>query len=606
MREQCQIAQGVSGGAMTLECSELRRLIDQADAVSFDFFDTLFVRPLADPEDAFELIERKHNVADFPRLRRAAQMEAFRHMQAADRKEITLEDIYACLRGPDLPAKTLMQAEYDLELALVEPNVELFELFRNVVASGKPVVITSDMYLPAAFFAEVLRPHGLDHVPLYISCERNATKRDSGELFDVVVRELGLPASSVLHIGDNELGDVLRPRERGLQAYHYRPSRSSSVKLVKALSSSLAHGMLSTCSRSIPTASYTELGFCYGGPAMLGFLEWIKERTRIDAIDHILFLARDGYGLERIASKQMKDQLPSFSYFLGSRTAYTLAAMDETNFSQFLPFLLSGSDGLSPCELLERIGVRPPASEVMEDLGLGCQTRIGPGNYERLASFLYAFRWEILKVCQRNRRALNQYLREVGLSAGARVALVDVGWSGTTQEAFELAIRPLMKLDVFGYYFCLADTSDRRRREQSHRMTAMVTADTTSPQTVGRLYGSRVAVELFFSAPHHSVIGLEQGPKGIRAIEDAGRGASEGLLDASCQIVAGIEAFAEHYLSLKSRLCFTLSPLQTALPLIQLAIEEDHKGSELLASIRNFDAWGSSRNHGFAISDYKQ
>ncbi len=41
---------------------ELERLIEQANVVSFDFFDTLFVRPLMDPEDAFELIARRHGL----------------------------------------------------------------------------------------------------------------------------------------------------------------------------------------------------------------------------------------------------------------------------------------------------------------------------------------------------------------------------------------------------------------------------------------------------------------------------------------------------------------------------------------------------------------
>ena len=75
----------------------------------------------------------------------------------------------------------------------------------------------------------------------------------------------------------------------------------------------------------------------------------------------------------------------------------------------------------------------PPAPHVMADLGLGEDVRMSPSLHPQLASFLYAYRWEILKVCQRNRRALYRYLREIGLKDGSRVGLVDVGWSGTSQ-----------------------------------------------------------------------------------------------------------------------------------------------------------------------------
>lgn len=586
------------------DASELNRLIDSAAAVSFDFFDTLFVRPLANPEDAFDILGRQFAIPDFRERRRAAQVEAFRRMQTAGRKEITLGDIYACFSETGVSSDELMRAEYALELALVEPNPEMFELFRALLDTGKPVVITSDMYLSADFFIEALQPHGLAHLPLFISADCNATKRDAGELFDIVAAKLGLPTDEILHVGDNQLADVERPREKGLMAFHYRASREQVVKKSASLSTSIGHGLLHARARDIQLGSYAELGFIYGGAATLGFLHWVRERARVDGVDHVLFLSRDGYALERIARAQAESGLPDFCYFLGSRTAYTLAAIKEENFSQFLPFLLSGADGLAPCELLERIGVQPPSPQIMADLGLGAEVRVSPTLHEKLASFLYAYRWEILKVCQRNRRALYTYLKQVGLNAGSKVALVDVGWNGTTQEAFELAVRPLMDLEVFGYYFCLANTPERFQREQTQRMSAMVNTGTTSAATVASIYANRVAVELFFSAPHHSVIGLQVGTKGVEPVLDAGRGNTDSLLRIAEEVSQGIETFAEHYGALQQRLNVPASPLQIAWPLIELFTEEQGNAHQLLGQVKNFDAWGSSRNHERALADY--
>src|SRR5471030_147189 len=130
--------------------------INSAEIVSFDFFDTLFVRPMADPEDAFDIIGNQFSIPDFRELRRKAQADAFRQMVKNGKKEITLRNIYDNFSRLPVSETTLMQAEYDLEKALVIPNKELFDLFNDLIAQGKTVVITSDMYFGVDFFKEVL------------------------------------------------------------------------------------------------------------------------------------------------------------------------------------------------------------------------------------------------------------------------------------------------------------------------------------------------------------------------------------------------------------------------------------------------------------------
>jgi FMN phosphatase YigB (HAD superfamily) len=584
--------------------AELQVLIRRARVVSFDFFDTLFVRPLENPEDVFNILGNKLSIPDFRERRKAAQSEAFRRMHVRGRKEITLVDIYDCFGEGLISVDDLVKEESAVEWNLLEPNAEIFDLLSFLVKGGKSVVITSDMYLPTVFFEKILQRYGIEGVPLFVSADCNATKRDSGELFDVVLERLGCSADEVLHIGDNMQADVVRPREKGMMAFHYLARCETNRKKTVSLTSSIGQGLLRTSGRDIPPNSYTELGFIYGGAANFGYFQWIKERCRLDDIDHVLFLSRDGYALDRIARAQNDGEFPKSCYFLGSRTAYTLAAINANNFTQFIPFLLSGADGLSPCELLERIGVQPPSSKVMEDLGLGQDIRVGDLLYEKLGIFLYAYRWEILKICQRNRRALYAYLKRLGICSGNKLALVDVGWSGTTQEAFELAVRPLMDLDVTGYYFCLADTPERFRREKTQHMSAMVNTKNTSTETIASIYANRVVVELFFSAPHHSVIGLQPGTKEIEPVLDPGRGDTDHLLNIAKEVSYGIERFAESYSALQKRLGLSVSPVDVVWPMIELVTEKDGYAYQLLHDIAGFDAWGSSRNRELKLADY--
>lgn len=582
---------------------ELAKMIDAAEVVSFDFFDTLYLRPLSDPEDAFTLLGEKLNIENFRAKRQQAQTDAFGVMVREGRKEITLENIYSCFPECQYTKDALMQAEYELELQLIEPNYELFPLFEQLLAAGKKVVIISDMYFSGRFFDQALAKQQISGVAVFSSADENATKRDSGELFTLVSEKLGVPAAKIVHIGDSEIGDFKRPAEKGLMSYHYIASRFREKKKNVSLSTSLAEGLLRMEALEIEYGSYEELGFLTGGPASVGFLEWIKAKSQADGIDHILFFARDGYVLTSVANQQMQQDLPPFNYFYGSRTTFTLAAITDSNFSAYIPFLISGSDGLAPCEVLERIGVKVPAPDIMKAFGLGDDIAITPAVHDKLVEFLYAWRWEILKVCQRNRRALFQYLRQVGIKNHQKIAVVDVGWSGTTQEAFSHAISAFMKVDIYGYYFCLADTPERLHRQSTMNMAALFDSSNSRPELVSKIYSARVAVEFFFSAPHASIIGLLPGEP-VSPVEDPGRGADQGLSASVNALCHGSERFAQVFYPAQQRLGLSLSPQMLAMPMIELASTENWDKYSLITSLKNFDAWGSSRNKQLVATDY--
>jgi FMN phosphatase YigB (HAD superfamily) len=583
---------------------KLRQEIVEADAVSFDFFDTLFIRPLCDPEGVFDIIGCRFGIHNFRENRKNAQAEAFRRMHKQGRREITLASIYECLEGDTVSMRDLMHAEYELELAIATPNQEVVELFCETVSLGKPVVIVSDMYLPKEFFVECIRRHGLPQVPLFISADFNATKRDSGELFDVLISHLRLAPGNILHIGDNQLADVDWGRKKGLQTFHYQERRRPISAKRYPPATSVAKALIRTHGSQVQQSIYQELGFCYGGPAAVGFLDWVCEQAKHDAIDHVLFMSRDGYILNRLANCKNGVGLPKFSYFYGSRVAFSLAAINEENFFSFIPFFLSGADGLSPRELLERLGVAPPSVSVMENLGLGDDVFFCPELHDKAAQFLSAFRGEILKICRRNRKALFRYLRQLGVSERNRVAIVDVGWNGTSQEAFELAIRNLIDVDVFGYYFCLANSYDSARRQRSHRMAAMISNSSTSSDLISKIYASRVVAELFFSAPHHAVIGWEQTKEGVVPVEDRGRADVAYLTSISAEITEGMELFAKAYWRLREQIALRDAPIDVAWPLLELIVEGNWPSIPALANVKNLDAWASSRNREIVLADY--
>jgi len=568
--------------------------LSEISLISFDFFDTLFGRPLTNPEDLFDIMGERFGIPNFRTIRKSSQAEAFQKMHQRGGNEITVEDIYECLPQCDICPAELMKAEIELELSILKPIEEVFSLFKSLRDNGWAVCITSDMYLGESFFKRILKAYDLHDIPLYISSTCNATKRDRGELFNVLTKRSGIPAERILHIGDNYTADVQRAKESGINALHYQPKPELLVTTCPSLGTSLATGLLHYNKNGITPNSFKSFGYIFGGPATVGFLHWIAQRAKTDSIDKLLFISRDGYMLDQINHDVDHLDLPSSTYFYGSRTAFTLAAMNSNNFEEFIPFLLSGAEGLSPEELLERIGVHAPSEDIMKDLALDASVKISTSNHHLLTQFLHAYRWEILKICQRNRRAYFQYFNKLGIKAGMRIAIIDVGWSGTTQEAFERMVNVLFDAEVIGYYFCLADTPERLARENIMKMHSMINSDEYPAELVAQIHINRVAIELLFSAPHNSIIGLYPSLESIQPLHDAGRGESSNLNHTSEEINAGILDFYHDFSSMAQ---YGISTASLISPAIELATNVHKSALDILLTVKGFDAWGSSRNH---------
>ncbi|RQS54105.1 hydrolase [Burkholderia sp. Bp8986] len=587
-----------------LPLTRLQDSIASAEAISFDIFDTLFVRLLRDPEDVFDLLGHRYGIANFRALRQQAQQRAFQRMHEAGDEEITLDGIYACFDAVGVPAATLRDAELDLELTVTVPNPRLIEVF-NAAIADKPVVITSDMYLPRAFFDELFRRHGLRPSGVFVSSERNATKRDRGALFDIVARELGVAPARILHIGDNPMSDITRAQERGFSTFHYVDTVVASKVDLSTPLASLGSGLPRVIPDGPPVGTFGDLGLRYGGPGAVGFLDWIVDRSRQDRIDHVLFVSRDGYVLERMARDLNEKVLPPFSYFKGSRVAFATAAANEANFDELTDFFIAGAHGLRPIEVFERIGVTPPADTVMNDIGLGANVVVDDSNLEKVRGLLRACRADILRVCRRNRRGLFQYLVELGIRPHMRVAVVDVGWNGTAQEMLVRALQGLMDIELHGYYFCLNDSEQTRARERTMRMSALLSRTSIDSARLAKVYANRVAVELFFSAPHDAVIGYEPALDGqVGSVEDPGRNPMPRQRDISSEIVAGMLTFSRQFRASRALLGLKEDPLDTVAPLVHYVERLDQASLELLGEVENFDAWASTRNARMRLASY--
>ena len=268
--------------------------------ISFDIFDTLLFRPYNKPSDLFLHLEGKYSKENFAVTRMDAERIARRKIREGE--EITLGDIYA-LMPSDM--QFLMQKEVELEkekLFANDSNKYLFDYFRN---AERKIVLTSDMYLSSSVISDILGKKGIKgYHKIYLSSEIKKTKR-TGNLFKYVCDDLKIKPSELTHIGDNEQSDWLVPKALGIKAFLLRRYKNNEpeqyITSFANRGNSLPSSVLLFLFRcKSPRDYWYNIGYNLGGPMAVLMAQFIERNVKEYGIEELLFIARDGYILEKV------------------------------------------------------------------------------------------------------------------------------------------------------------------------------------------------------------------------------------------------------------------------------------------------------------------
>ncbi|MDR1071723.1 MAG: HAD-IA family hydrolase [Rickettsiales bacterium] len=289
----------------------IRHKIDRAKTVSFDIFDTLLLRPYLRPADLFLHIEKAKKMSCFCSCRCEAEVEARRKNPA--REDITFDQIYDEI---DDIFKPLKQTELDWEMRVLARNPEMKAVWDYAKGRGKKIVVATDMYLPKAFVAKVLKKNGFGgYDGLYVSGELGKTKA-AGTMYRHILDELRIPPGEMLHIGDNKKSDYENPRKLNIPAVrYYQVSRRFTEANPRArdfanhaagnLGASILMAVLAMRwqKRMLDGEKpryFSGIGYEYAGPVIYGYTRWIEHEAKKAGLDNLLFVARDGYTLQKV------------------------------------------------------------------------------------------------------------------------------------------------------------------------------------------------------------------------------------------------------------------------------------------------------------------
>ncbi len=448
---------------------------DAARVVSFDVFDTLIVRKVAAPRDVFLHLATPSpfsawgfDAIALANSRQQAENEARRRAAAiSGSAEVTLHEIHGVLaellQRPAMDVPAMVQAERLVERALCVAHPHLRPLFERAVGDGKLLWCVSDTYHETEFLRELLEGCGFDltGVEVFSSADIRMSKGE-GKLMLGIAKAAGVSPGDVLHIGDHPRADFAIPAQQGFVAVlHPWAASRHSDRPAQAPGDSIALGLAQIGARAVEPAFpfWWRFGYAVAGPMLSGFALWLHARFIADGVERAYFLLRDGEIILDVYKALHGERAgPVTSLLESSRRAFMMPAL-AMGCASITSQLMAFENSRPAKEFLERIGLRAADFKAsFTAVGLRLDDIVALNDMPAISKMIALFgRTDVatamLARSGSERQLLMRYLRQEGVLATGRIALVDIGWNGTIQKAMAaVAASEKQTLDLHGYY----------------------------------------------------------------------------------------------------------------------------------------------------------
>lgn len=431
---------------------------------SYDIFDTCLIRTCGEPKHVFDILAadvlgKDADISakiDFSLLRMDAERKARKELTNGNNEEITLDDIYRFCDFSKITSvdnKTIMSKELDVEDRVLMPVYKIRDEIEHLVQKGATVIFISDMYLPETFICNKLNEFGfyVNH-NIYLSSTIKKTK-SSGNLYNFVLNQLGINCAQWIHTGDNPISDIEVPKRIGIKAnlikHEYNQYELMAKEMIRNGSKPIADFPISLSKAirlSLPDTPHNLFASTFIAPMFVSYVYSILCDSRKRGINHLFFIARDGYILYQIA-KEFKSQFPdiNLSYLYASRQALYMAGLSETSakcVKESFPYLKN--ENIS--KILYELHLPSYDYSFLSIEGL---------NGEQIIDSLFnekSFVEQLKRKHQEQNDYIITYFEQEGLTKG-HCATVDVVGSRRCQKALNSILERRHYPKAFAYYF---------------------------------------------------------------------------------------------------------------------------------------------------------
>lgn len=317
----------------------LKYLILSNNIISFDIFDTLLLRPYAKPSNVFQHLEEINNRMYFSVIRQTAEANIVNYK---DIDYPNYDEIYSIIPSD---FQSLKDKEIELEKNTIYANPQMKEIFDYAKSLNKRIILTSDMYFSSDILDDILKKNGFTgYKKIYVSAEYRKSKYH-GTLYKHIIQDLNATPNDILHIGNNEYSDYIMAKKYNLNAFHYtEPMEQFFNEYTKFKKfyydnmNSLTAGIII----GILVKKYIEnknnnfdywkyFGYFLGGPVCYGISKFLYDRVIDKNIKEVIFVARDGYTIEKIFNLFNKNNEIKIHYIYANRILNILINADYKN-----------------------------------------------------------------------------------------------------------------------------------------------------------------------------------------------------------------------------------------------------------------------------------
>ena len=500
----------------------LKDLPSDIKILSLDCFDTLLWRTTLTPSDAFyQLVTAEpFKTIKMSALQRIkAEMEARKkQFRVKGNTEVTLADIYRAYDehlDPDTIC-ALSAAELAMEMAVCYPFSPMMQLIRAAHARGLKIIIVSDTYFSENELRQLLKttlPHDVYNLIDLVFCSSQHGASKYQGLFNVVLKQLNVPARQLLHLGDNPMADLQAAQKAGLNAsqlIHFDEYTKRLLRLQATtgmiLEPGIRHdrpltnpyrGLLANKHDLDDAANY--LGYLTLGPLMHAFgqfiIKTIDQLNQAGKKTKIAFLLRDAFlpfqVTEALAGHPV-GQLVRISRF----SAYAASFSNEEDVMHYV------MDNVGS-ERFDDIGKQLLLSDKMRtSLTNEAKAAAKPANaYLQAVSRGYVMKAILNAAEQYRQRFLKHLQMDLALESGDTLVFVDLGYTGTAQNKLTPIFRKALNIDIYGCYLIALHTP----KWQTNR-TGLLNPDCVDDRTLSTLVAYIALLEQLCTTTQQSVI----------------------------------------------------------------------------------------------------
>ncbi len=540
------------------DISRLIEKITDYDVISFDIFDTLILRNVERPEDVFDVVGAKLNISGFGFARKRVEKSLW------DKGNYTIDDIYValeCQRGISLQCK---EFEFQTELAVCTVNPYMKQLYDAAIEQGKIVVATSDMYWPKSYIEQILNKCGYTGLKnIFVSCDYGVDKK-SGKLYKVL-KEKEFAGRKILHIGDNYNADVYHAKKAGIDAMQYIPVYEYGKKYRKngyekrALGMSVADAIINNKIHNgiCELEQYEQYGYIYGGPLIAGYCQYIEDVSEEKKIDKLLFVARDA----DVICKAYKKYFGKIDceYVYASRNAVAQLAFErypDFFIEQVLQLrFIDKKEKTTIKEVLEQSGLQC-LSEKLSEVGLTEDAFLEHTEMELLSELIYRYKQEIIDAFADVRQGAYLYWKEA-IGTAHKIALVDIGWQGSTMVCLDYFLNEVCKLSVDLWTIQLGTIRTKwNGKYLDEKCIFSYCFSDEYNQEIGRtmMYQPirKNIIEIMFTAPHATLVSykVDENGAGVPVFAEL----IKDNIDVNQKIQKGILLFVEQFAAIEEKI----------------------------------------------------